>query len=367
MPLERNTIIIIGVIITILVVTGAIVAIVLLLPKKVDAPSDSEETTPPPTPSADEGGTGGSPGGSSGGDTSTERWNTIKTRKQPVTSKDEELKSMSGYIITAISKDELGDTADEARDMCVQKAEEINQDTPNLVNKVCAVGFYPGAFGSSRDQSLLSEAHNNNPCLIFSDCTTTHPAIVDATSTGQEGVETLFTDSSLFCERSNWKSDLGFDKSTSTFPSIPADQMNQAVRNIPIGGASIVTKKTESPRTEGLNDDDTVYMIPIENLEDEDEGVVDENMIAKIRGKCLERAAAREESGADVCGINFYPDAFNENRREQLNEVNRLWPCQVFVQCDSNPGYDDKTEEQGVESLFTRSELLCSNSIVFPS
>jgi hypothetical protein len=276
---------------------------------------------------------------------------------------------ISGYITTQLSKEELGDTAEEAREMCLAKAEEINQDSPNLVNIVCNVSFYPAAFGSTPVQGTISSDHVANPCIIFSHCTSKYPSIVDANSNGLDGVETLFTDSSLFCERSNWKTKLEFDEKTSTFPSIPAEQMNLTFRNIPIGSTDFNNTTTNlydsfnsnknltgSQRTadvldeiEGYDDTDTVFMVTREKLE----GAGDIN---EIRAKCLERAATDFDN---VCGINFYPDAFGE--RNKISETNDLWPCQIFVECDSNPGYDDRAEEEGTEALFTRPSLLCSN------
>ncbi len=359
--MERKTIIIIGVTVAVLIVTGAIVAIVLLLQKKDDDP----DTTTPANSSSTNGGQNGSTGGGANEDSTAsqdlETWNEDWTMEW-------DQKEASKYLFTQISNVDLGDNVDDAREMCLQYAHDINQDSP-----VCGISFYPLAYGTPEEKQSLGNPstentkHKDFPCNIFSDCTSNYPSVIKSI----KGSQTLFTDTGLLCER-------GVDQPTNGDwrDTILNDDISRNILN------SIYLNKSISD-----DDDNAVIKISRETLLPN----ATKKKISKIRGDCLTRASEMD----NVCGVNFYPRAFvtttgdkfhngikandaltgiqgndgwdettyQTNSNNFLSEENYDNPCQIFVDCDSNPGYELGTAEgEGAEALFSRPFIRCMNN-----
>ena len=65
----------------------------------------------------------------------------------------------------------------------------------------------------------------------------------------------------------------------------------------------------------------------------------------------------RDDGSTELQGDGGY----NENLG--LSAYNYDNPCQIFVDCDSNPGYRlGEEKKDGGRSLFTRSKIRCSNN-----
>jgi len=365
--MERKTIIIIGVSVAVLIVTGAIVAIVLLLQKKDDDP----DTTTPANSSSANGGQNGSTGGGANEDSTAsqdlETWNENWTMEW-----DEE---DSKYLFTQFSKADLGDNVDDAREMCLQYAHDINDKNP-----VCGISFYPLAYGTPEEKSMFGRPtieninHREFPCNIFSDCTSNYPSVIKS----RKGSQTLFTNTGLLCER-------GIGSLLGDWQETILNDDNDISWNVL---NSIYLNKLSSD-----DDDNAVIKISRETLLPNGTS----KKISQIRGDCLTRASNIDK----VCGVNFYPRAFvtttgedhhNGNLKNDalngiqgndgwdettylpnsnnfLSEENYDNPCQIFVDCDSNPGYEPypnvelgTAEGEGGEALFSRPFIRCMNN-----
>lgn len=105
--------------------------------------------------------------------------------------------------------------------------------------------------------------------------------------------------------------------------------------------------------------------------------------ISEIRATCLQKAEEEDEDETQtVCGVNFYHRAFvtdvgdrrddgstelqgdgGYNENLGLSAYNYENPCQIFINCDSNPGYRlGEEKKDGGRALFTRSKIRCSNN-----
>lgn len=408
--MKRKTIIIIGVSIAVLIVTGAIVAIVLLQ-KKDD---DPDTTTSPPIPSPDEGQNGSTGGGANGDSTASqelETWNrpdTLKWNHDLTMEFDLKEQQASEYKFTKFSKDDLGANVDDAREMCLQYAHDINDENQDDIHSpVCGISFYPLAYGTTADKTNAGVDHSNYPCNIFSNCTSNYPSVIDA----KGGSQTLFTDPGLFCERGEgsnapWRTTIGISDPDNVGQTIFRKCTTPEACQWEFGSGN---EKCKEGRCEDTFESTSWNMMNLKYLNEskDDDGVIkiarDEFIlktpqknvkISDIRGQCLTIAntitgytpPGRSGLGVDsVCGVNFYPRAFvttegdpfiNGNAADDgntgiqgnngwsdslgLSEDNYNYPCQIFINCDSNPGYTAMTERG--EALFTRPFIRCNNN-----
>ena len=325
-------------------VVGAVVAIIVLLVLNKDDDDDDDNgkspATNPPTEEPIE---------------VTEDWNT-RRMLVPTTM------NVWEFTKSALFEDGNGDNNDEeydiedAKELCIGKAKEIDGDS---IGSVCAIQFSGVGFDDEEDPELTV-------CHVMTDCLINPESITDSTL----GVETLFTMARLFCDRPNWVSQVGGGLAQS-FANADEDEFMKGFRfvrkdvpGVPDGPDHVV----EFGKFDGayfrehcsMNYDpnfDCAYSLSMRIADKAtEEGRA---ALRAARSFCLLNAY---QSG-EVCGINFYPDAFTADH-DNLSNYDQANPCQIFRDCTNDPGFVD--DEQS-ETIFGAPSLLCSNHIIFPT
>lgn len=312
-------------------VVGAVVAIIVLLVLNKDDDDDddngkSPETNPPTEEPIEV----------------TEDWNT-RRMLVPTTM------NVWEFTKSALFEDGNGDNNDEeydiedAKELCIGKAKEIDGDS---IGSVCAIQFSGVGFDDEEDPELTV-------CHVMTDCLINPESIKDSTP----GVETLFTMAPLFCDRPNWVSQVGGGLAQS-FANADEDEFMKGFRFVGPDGPEYVV---EFGSFDGGYFREHAYSLSMRIADKAtEEGRA---ALRAARSFCLLNAyqMPTDQSG-EVCGINFYPDAFTADH-DNLSNYDQTYPCQIFRDCTNDPGFEESAEGES-ETIFAAPALLCSNHII---
>ncbi len=321
----------------VLVFAGAITAIIVLLVLNKDDDDDDDNGESPETNPPDEDAV-----------EVTEEWNTRRTLNIVGGQATEHNFSKSELFedVNGDNNDEEDDIED-AKELCIGKAGEIEGDSPG---SVCAIQFSGVGFDEGRPET--------NICRVWTDCVISSEDIVDS----GPGEETLFTLPSLFCDRPNWASQVGGGLAQS-FANADEDEFNQKYRFVSKGGTPdrVVTYDNYLSDAAGLGD----TFLEIGNRIVDKSTANGRAALRAARGLCLSQAYVfQSEISGEICGINFYPDAFTADHAN-LSTYDQDNPCQIFTDCTNDPGFESAEGES--ETIFAAPSLLCSNHIIFPT